>query len=290
MYVANMPQTTFSDRISTADASVSLVEARVIDWLARNRETALHASAAEIAAAAKTSDATVIRTARKLGYGGLDALRRALAEDLRRDLTLADRMANELERSEGSSALAAATAAIRGSIDAIEALAAEMVQDVVTSMIAARRIHVFGIGPSGFVAGYFAAQLVRLGFDARAISRTGLQFADDLVGIGSDDLIVALAYERAYPEIRALFDHAQARRLCSVLVTSSGARIPDRRATITLRIPRGRSEGFGLHAGTMALLEGLLLALSAAAPERVKAALENLNAVRQSLSGGAMAM
>lgn len=285
-----MSKATFSDRISTLDAAVSPAESRLIDWFARNRETALHASAAEIAEAAGTSDATVIRTARKLGYAGLADLRHALAEDLRRDLTLADRMASELAQPGTVPGLQTSAQALRASLDAIEALEDAVVSDIVRSITTARRIHVFGIGPSGFIAGYFAAQLGRLDFDARALSRTGLQFADDLVGVGAGDAVVALAYDRPYPEVRALFDRASRLNLRSLLITSNGPRLPDPRASILVRVPRGRTGGFGLHAGTLALLEGLLVAISATEPDRTKAALDDLNAAREALSGSGMGL
>ncbi|MAN56157.1 MAG: MurR/RpiR family transcriptional regulator [Paracoccus sp. (in: a-proteobacteria)] len=281
---------TFSQRILAVGSRLSAVEARVIDWLSRNREHGLRASAAEIATAAKTSDATVIRTARKLGYGGLAELRRALAEDLRRDLTLADRMANELARPARAAGLESSAQAFRDALEAIETMAPALVSDFVMTMRSARRIHVFGIGPSGFIAGYFAAQLVRLGFDARAILRTGLQLADDLIGIGPGDAVIALAYDRPYPEVRALFDRASGLKLRSVLVTSMGPHIPDLRAGILVRVPRGRTGGFGLHAGTLALLEGLLIALSASEPEKTRSALQRLNAARQALAGSAMGL
>lgn len=275
----------FSERVTALQGKATQVEARVLDYLAANREAALHASAAQIAAAVGTSDATVIRTARKLGYDTLDALRHALAEDLRRDLTLTERMANEVARAKSGSPLSGAAAALRGSLDAIEALDPGEVARVVEGLGAARRVHVFGIGPSGFIAGYFAAQLVRLGVDARALTRTGLQFADDLVEIAPGDMVIALAYDRPYPEVRALFDRVEEKGLGSALITATGGRLPDTRAGTILRVPRGRPEGFGLHAGTLALIEGLLIALSLAQPTRTRDALDALNAARQVVSG-----
>lgn len=287
-YVVNMISDGLSTRIAALTPKASPVEARVLDWLARNRETALHASAARIAAAVGTSDATVIRAARRLGYDGLDALRTALAEDLRRDLTLTERMASDVERAEAGTPLAVAAEALRASLDAIERLDRKQITQMAREIGAARRVHVFGIGPSGFIAGYMAAQLVRLGVDARALMRTGLQFADDLVGVDKGDMVLALAYDRPYPEVRALFDRTEVLGLFSVLVTSAGTRLPDARASMTLRVPRGRAEGFGMHAGTLALLEGLLIAVSAADPERAASALDALNAARRAISSDSM--
>ncbi len=198
-------------------------------------------------------------------------------------------MANELEKAGGSghAAISAASATFRASLDAI---AAGEIDALTGALCGARRVHVFGIGPSGFIAGYFAAQLARIGFDARAITQTGLQFADDLVGLRKGDMVVALAYDRPYPEVTAIFDRVRALGLRSVLITSTGPLVPDTRADQTLRVARGRAEGFGLHTATLALLEGLLIAVSAFDPDRVKRALDDLNQARRRLSGDTMGL
>lgn len=278
----------FSARVTGLLPKASKVERKVLDYLTGNRETALHASGAQIAMAVGTSDATVIRTARKLGYDGLDDLRKGLAQDLRRDLSLNERMANDVARARDGSPLSVAATGLRASLDAIEGVDEATIAKIVSAICAARRVHVFGIGPSGFIAGYLAAQLVRLGYDARAISKTGLQLADDLVGIGPRDVIIALAYDRPYAEVRAVFDRVATAKIFSLLVTSTGASAPDDRAAVTLRIPRGRAEGFGLHAGTLALLEGLMIAISAADPKRAATALGTLNEARAKIAGDGM--
>jgi hypothetical protein len=44
----------------------------------------------------ETSDATVVRTAKALGFSGLDELRRALADEIRTALSPADRLTRTL--------------------------------------------------------------------------------------------------------------------------------------------------------------------------------------------------
>ena len=148
----------------------------------------------------------------------------------------------------------------------------------------------FGIGPSGHIAGYFAAQLARLGCDARALRNTGLQFADDLIGLGSGDAVVALAYDRPYPEVTALFDQAGTIGLPVILITSPGPVIPDYRADLVLRVARGQADGFGFHAGTLALLEAMVVAYAGEQPETARASLRQLNDLRAHLSGAGMGL
>ncbi|MFV2034224.1 MAG: MurR/RpiR family transcriptional regulator [Halocynthiibacter sp.] len=278
----------FADHLARAKDPFTPTERRVIDYLLNNREAAIVASAAELARAVGTSDATIIRTARRLGFSGLDALRRGLAHDLRRDLTLAERLDNSLDRVGASpaAALGQTIGVLRQSLDRLEtaASAAEFNADLQIICGPGRKL-VFGIGPSGFVAGYFAEQLNRLGCEALALRDTGLQFADEILKMRKGDNVIALAYDRPYPEITALFDRAVDLSVPRILITAPSVAIPDYRADVTLRVARGQSDGFSLHAATLAVIEALIVGYAGLNRESVHRNLENLNEVRQRLAG-----
>jgi len=280
----------FSDRLIGAMAGLTPGERRVTDYLVQNREAAIIASAADLARAIGTSDATIIRTARRLGFGGLDDLRRALAGDLKRDLSLSDRLENSLLQTGGGAgaALAQTISVVRATLDAVEDGAGPGFDAAVQIICAAARLRIFGIGPSGHIAGYFSQQLGRLGKDTHALRNTGLQFADDLLQLQKGDAVIALAYDRPYAEVTALFDRAITLNLPVILITSPGPLRPDHRADVTLSVARGQGDGFSLHAGTMALIEALLVGYAAQNPDEVRQNLDTLNALRQSLSGDRM--
>jgi DNA-binding MurR/RpiR family transcriptional regulator len=281
----------FADYLARANGRFTPAERKVIDYLQNHRENAIIASAARIGRAAGTSDATVIRAARQLGFSGLDALRRALAVDLRRDLTLAERLDNSLDRvaTTSGAALGQMIETVRDSTERLETGAFADAFDAALPIICrpGRKL-IFGIGPSGFMAGYFVEQLGRLGADALALRNTGLQFADDLQKIRKGDAIVALAYDRPYPEITALFDRADGLALPSILITSPSPVIPDHRADVTLRVARGQSDGFSLHAATLVVIEALIIGYADGNRQSVRRNLEALNNTRQGLAGQAM--
>ena len=72
----------FASLVSEHLAGLSPAEARVAMFMADHPHSVGHLSAARLAEAADASDATVIRTVRKLGFDGLAALREALAAEL----------------------------------------------------------------------------------------------------------------------------------------------------------------------------------------------------------------
>jgi DNA-binding MurR/RpiR family transcriptional regulator len=281
----------FTEQLTRINTSFTPTEQRVVDYLQSNRETAIIASAAELARRADTSDATVIRTTRRLGFANLDALRRALMLDLQRDLTLAERLDNSLGRvgTTPAAVLEQTIHVLRESLNRLESIApSQDFETVVQILCAPGRKIIFGIGPSGYLAGYFAAQLNRMGADAQALHDTGLQFADDILRIHKGDSIIALAYDRPYPEITALFDCAVDQSLRRVLITSPSPIIPDRRADITLYVDRGQSDGFSLHAATLVLIEALIVAYAGENRDAVHRNLERLNRSRQQLAGDAL--
>src|SRR3954447_9828976 len=111
----------FAGRIAATGDSLSGAERKVVRFFQDNREDVLVASAAELAQKIGTSDATVIRATRALGYSGLDDMRRQLAAELRSSLSPAARLTRTLGdvRKDSSSAL---ERTVRIHLDSLERL------------------------------------------------------------------------------------------------------------------------------------------------------------------------
>ena len=77
----------FAIAMRTAAPRLKGAHAKVVAFIDANRAYAVTSSAAEIAASTETSDATVIRSAQALGFGGMANLKKALAAALDRGST-----------------------------------------------------------------------------------------------------------------------------------------------------------------------------------------------------------
>ena len=146
----------------------------------------------------------------------------------------------------------------------------------------ARRIVVFGIGPSAALARYTAVLLARGGRDSDA---TGIMLADQMLALRAGDVVLALAFGRAYREVIGLFAEARRLRLPIVLISETANSALAKWTHVVLVIPRGKPRRLALHAATLAGLEAIALALAAANRERAVATLEKLNALRIGASG-----
>ena len=287
------PRQTFAERAASALHRASATEKAVVRFFQDNREEVLVASAAELAAKIGTSDATVIRATQALGYSGLDDLRRHLAGELRTSLSPAARLARTLGAVKRDVASALGMM-INIHVEALEALRRDIgtsqFQAAVDVLAKARRVVVFGLGPSSAVAEYFAIQLGRFGVESATLTQTGLLLADGLHRLKRGDLVVMLAYSRVYPELATLLAQANRLGLVKILLTDTLSHALRKKVDLILPVARGNADWFSTHTATLGLLEALLVGLAAKRPSETLASLKNLNMLRSELAGEKMAL
>lgn len=282
---------TFDDRLANRLSEMSPAEQRVARFFSDNRADVLMASAAELATRAGTSDATVIRTAKVLGFPGLDQMRRMVAEEMRVSMTPAARLTRTLG-SVGGSSSSAFNVMLDTHVQSLESLrrtvSPQQFEAAIKHVVAARRVLVFGLGPSSAIATYFVIQLCRFGIEAFALTNTGLLFADDLQKVRRNDLVVILAYGKVYSELAALLDEKDVRGARSILLTDTLAARLRSRVDLLLHVPRGHADMLSTHTATLGLIEALLVGVAARRPGETVASLEKLNDLRRKLTGKTM--
>lgn len=281
----------FDERVAAQLAGLSPAERRAADYFQAHREEVLIASAASLAQKAGTSDATIVRATRALGFASMEDLRQTLAAELRQSLLPAQRLARTLGEI-GDTLSDAFDAAITIEIEALskarQAITPLLLQHAIEEFINAKRVLVFGIGPSSAIAEYFVFQLARFGFDSGRLCNTGLIFADDLRKLRSGDLIVMLAYGRIYAELSALLDEIERLGLRSLLLTDTLAAKLAPRVGLVLQVARGRADLLSLHTGTLGVLEALLVCVAKQRPNETMSSLDALNKAREKLTGSSM--
>jgi DNA-binding MurR/RpiR family transcriptional regulator len=281
----------FHERVSESLNRLSPAERRVARFIQENREEVLVTSATALALKTGTSDATVVRTTQTLGYAGINELRQQLAAELRQDLSLSSRLARTLTEV-GDNPEAAFELTLDTHLRALESLRRDitpaLIQRVVARLNAARRVFIFGIGPSSAMANYFAIQLGRFGLDGDSLTHTGLLLADGLHRLRNGDLLVMLAYGRIYRELSALLDHAKDIGIATVLITDNLGPALRKRVDDVLPVARGRADTFSMHTATLALIEALLVGIATKRQSQTIASLKSLNGLRAKIVGQPM--
>lgn len=242
-------------------------------------------SAREIARAVGTSDATVVRTAKTLGYVSLRQLRQALAEDEEADLS------TRLQATIGDSPSAhdVLATAIDRHLEALNTLVRRVpaadFDDAARILSEAAYIWWSGTGPSAHLASYASFLCRRLGAPSGALTHSGTDHADELLSLRADHAVVVLAYGRVHPYVRVLLQRAADIGAQVVLITDTLGRRLTSPVAVQLNAGRGAPSLFATHGPTIVLLEALVLAIAATYPDRSDNSLATLNDLRESLSG-----
>lgn len=276
------------DRIAEVSATLTPSEAQVAAFIAGNPALVAVSSTVELGTYTSTSDATVVRTAKKLGYANFRELRRSALAASGRHRDPSKVLDDQLGQINSSSS--GAKRVLRDTADVLTQFEADL--DVhswdraVTAMSQAARVITYGIGPSGCIADYLSICLNRAGVRSSSIRAAGFALADHLLDLGTNDVVVVFATLRRFREIDVILGNAAKAGATTILVSETlGVALRDR-VDIVLATPpttTGTSDG---------VLTGMIVAraldLSVAAQDQTSAvrSVERLNALRAEIVGG----
>lgn len=274
---------TFESRVLAALDALAPAEQRIARFFIDQKQAVLLNSAAQIAERAGASDATVVRTARALGFESLSALRAALLSELTGMPSPGDRMERTLAET-GGDALRHVMSIHEKALEALRdqqfAVSFERCIDILAG---APRRHVFGIGPSGAMADYASLQFNRIGLPTNALSVSGIALADRLLWVGKGDAVLMMAYAPLYREVDILLDHAARHDVPVILISDDLGPLVAGKVAEILPLPRGNADHLAMHGGTMVLIEAMIVALAARNKEAALDSLDQLSMLRGSI-------
>jgi DNA-binding MurR/RpiR family transcriptional regulator len=276
---------TLQERVAARFDSLTVTERRVARYLADHPQETAFASAEELGRATGTSDASVVRTAKALGFEGLPELKRSLQGRLEALLTPANRLHNTLAATgDGPESVLAATLADRAElIDDVERMIDPAAfRDMVDLITAAHETLVCGIAGL-IIADYVAVRLTRLGRRARSVTEAGVRLVDKLLPLGADDVVLAIAPNRLIRETRVVLDYAHSVGAKVILLTETLGEALRDHADVVLSIPFGHQDTYGGQTAPLVVLEAMTMAVAARDQDRSMKAITTMNELRRQL-------
>lgn len=273
-------------RIRARIDGLSAALVRVLEFIDSHRLDTLTLSAADIGVLTSTSDATVIRAVKALGFDGFNDLKEELAGSFGQGHSAADNMVRTF--SEITETVDAAIDCILTdhtvALQALRTAEARVQMASAAKIIsAARRIGVFGLGPSSHLARYFGLQLSRMGRPAVIFDGLGMALADQLIAMPDVDVLVMLAYGRPYKEALACIAEARRLRKRIVIITDYEDSGFESKATAVVNVHRGQAGRVAMHGATFVCLEAILLAVASRQKSATIMSLKRLNELRKSV-------
>ncbi|MFC4561682.1 MurR/RpiR family transcriptional regulator [Nocardiopsis mangrovi] len=275
------------ERVAALAEGMSASERRVAEFMADRPQVVVACSAGELGARTGTSDATVVRTARALGYKGFRELKRSMLDVLTRQRDLAATMDDRLDRvsAEDDEAIRVIddTIALLGQLR--RGLDTASWQRAVEALIAAPAVLAYGIGPAESLADYLCLSLKRIGVRARGGGLTGFRLADELLELRADDVVVVFAPVRQFRELSVVIEHADAVGAKVVVVTESLGMALASKVHAVLSTPQSTTTAANEVTAGLVLAHALTLSVASATRETAVDTLRLVNRLRASVVG-----
>lgn len=281
------PTGSLQQRLAAVADRLAPAERHVAEYMRDNPYDVAFASAGEIGAIAGTSDATVVRTAKALGFSGLPELKRIVGSALAALGRPPDLLHRRIETVSGGADDTLDTVFTETSdvlAEARRTLSPDEFGRAATMLGEARTVSTFGVGPSGLVASYLALRLNRMGLAARAIEATGFRLADDLLQLGKDDVLVLFLPARLLADVEVALDRAEAVGARTVLVTAALVPVLGPRVDVALQTALSVSGVIREALVEVALVDALALQVAAGMEARAVSASEELGRLRDRLA------
>ena len=232
---------TLASRVDRLWPSLSAAERSVARFLVSCPPThLLFVTADELGRQTETSDATVVRTARRLGYNGLPDLKQEVGKELTTTTPLDERLRAQLDELSGNldeltervfDEAAERTEKTRRLLDLSE------VERAVHLIARGTDVMTYGWGASELAARHLALKLNRLGTRARFVGTTGYDLADDLISLKAGHVVVVYAPGKMLTEVEILLNHARAVQAKTILITDHLADQLKDHVDVVLRAP-----------------------------------------------------
>lgn len=229
------------------------------DYILRHPRDVAFSTAAELAEAAKVSEATVIRFGNAMGYESYADFRRDFQKWINDELTTIHRMRDSLDRKAGENTLADV---VREEIANLEqtltGVSVEEVRLVANLMLNAERVYVVGLRASSGLARYLAYEASAVVPGVSAITTGG---SDVLTEISSCErgLVVVFGFPRYPQETVEIIDAARRAKLATVAITDSVSSPLVERSDVVLYAHHRSMGPVDLFAGPFAVASAVVL-------------------------------
>ena len=277
------------ERVVALHEEMSPTERVVARYLADHPDLVATASAIELAELTGTSNATVVRTVKKLGYSGLPELKTLLVKTIiaRRNPAAGlderiDQLAAEEEAGPAHQVLAA-TVEVLGQMRHL--LDDEEWRKAIQVLDRAKSVLCYGSGRAGAIADFLAIELSWNGCPARALHATGLDLATGLLPLTKDEAVVLIAPLRHFREADVVIDRAHEVGAPIILISEAlGMTLADR-VDVVLATPQSTLTLTSEVIAPMALAHALALDLAARHKKQAVATYELVSRLRRQVVG-----
>jgi len=209
----------FYARLNTATSRLRESEKKVIRFIEQNQEEIIHLSITELAERSETSESSVVRLCKRLGYKGFQDLKIHLA----REVVPAEKQIHEaIEKGDDVETIKKKVfqSNIQALYDTLEVSNDEEIQKAVKAISNARIIEFYGTGGSGTVVLDAQHKLLKLGIKSFAYIDSVLQSMSASV-LTKEDVVIGISHTGSNNDVLSALKLAKEAGATIICITNS---------------------------------------------------------------------
>ncbi|MDO5090654.1 MAG: MurR/RpiR family transcriptional regulator [Cardiobacteriaceae bacterium] len=266
------------ERIQETAESLTPAEKRLVEVICSDPQAAALGTAAGIARAVEVHEATVSRLVRKLGFDSYAGFRHAMQSEFIPTQEPAVRLDNALAREGNASWLHMLVEQERAALRHVEDVAdAAQIEAVAQELMCAKRLFFFARGNAEVLALLMDKRFRRFGKDSRQLSGERRELAEQALGIGVGDVVVAFAFRRQPAVYAPLLETVREAGARMVAIAGAVGPLLSPAPDVLISVPRsGHRDAFQTLTVPMAICNAIILAAAGQDKRRALPPLERL--------------
>lgn len=271
-----------AERIRNSSDTLTPAQRDVVRYMEANLQQCLFLSATDLAVRVGTSQATVIRTARKLGFSGFSEWQEALRRE-----SVVGAAISHLDQATGAEGIdSSISTVVNQEIENLRSLSEsidnEKMNAIVRAILGAKDIYFAGYRSSAGAAAFGAMSFrVMLGAESPVYELAG-NYVEEMLRINEDSVVIGISFPRYSNVTLKILQMARRRNAKIIGITDSEASPVAPLSTVCCAIRATSPLFVDSIVPVIALLESICLAVAQAAPERTRTGLASwLNSVQE---------
>jgi RpiR family carbohydrate utilization transcriptional regulator len=271
-------------RINAARPKLRDSDKKIIEFIEQNQEEIIHLSITEVAERSETSESSVVRLCKRLGYKGFQDLKIHLAKEI----VAPEKQIHEVIE-KGDDVVTIKKKVFQSNIqalyDSIEVCSDDEIQKAVDAISNARLIEFYGTGGSGTVALDAHHKLLKLGIKSFAYNDTVLQAMSASV-LTEQDVVIGISHTGSNTDVLAAMKLAKQAGATLICITNSTKSPITKISDIILQTASKetlfRTDAISSRIAQLTIIDILVAAV---ANEKYELYLDNLQKTRKSTTG-----
>lgn len=213
----------FTQRVNRELSILSKKEKQVCSYLVEHSKDVVHMAITELAEKCTTSEPSLVRLAKKLGYKGYQAMKISIAQEA---IDTTQQIYESLAPSDTTSTIIEKVfdSNIKALQDTLKIVNKASIEEAINLIIGSKHLVFYGVGGSNIIALDGQHKFLRIGFLPLAFSDSNVQLMS-AVTLGEGDVVVAISHSGASESTIEMVDFA-AQAGAKIITITDYARSP----------------------------------------------------------------